>query len=39
MSTTSRASCKRVEDVEIFQLLEEIQIVMSQYFIWGSRSC
>ena len=23
MATTSRASCKRVEDVEIFQVLEE----------------
>ena len=33
MATTSRASCKRVEDVEIFQVLEEsTQIVMSQYF-------
>ena len=31
MATTSRASCKRVEDVEIFQVLE-VQIVMSQYF-------
>ena len=28
MATTSRASCERVEDVEIFQ----VQIVMSQYF-------
>ena len=32
MATTSRASCKRVEDMEIFQVLEEVQIVMSQYF-------
>jgi hypothetical protein len=24
MASTSRASCKRVEDVEIFQVLEEI---------------
>ena len=29
MATTSRASCKRVEDVEIFQVLEES---ISQYF-------
>ena len=32
MATTSRASCKRVEDMEIFQVLEESTIVMSQYF-------
>ena len=32
MATTSHASCKRVEGVEIFQVLEKVQIVMSQYF-------
>jgi hypothetical protein len=42
MASTSRASRKRVEDAEIFQVLEEstdsdvtkkkVQIVMSQYF-------
>ena len=31
-ATTSSASCKTVEDVEIFQVLEESTIVVSQYF-------
>jgi len=32
MASTSRASRKRVQDAEIFQVLEKVQIVMSQYF-------
>jgi hypothetical protein len=32
MASTSHASCKRVEDAEIFQVLEEITDVMSQHF-------
>jgi len=33
MASTSRASRKSVDDAEICQVLEKVQLVMSQYFL------